>query len=1034
MKNLKVYKASAGSGKTFTLTVEYIRLLLINPDNYSRILAVTFTNKATNEMKDRILHTLDKIAKRNPDAEGYLKNIRSSLQLSDEQITERAQIALRNILHDYSRFRIETIDSFFQSIIRNLAHELSLTANLKVDLNQNEVLSDAVREIIENLQSSSNLLITAIKEFIEDKIENSKNWKINDDIEKFGKNIFNEVFRNKGAEFDSIMHNEHFFPNYQKTITALKKEKIQEITHQADQFFDLCKTNGFSSDDFYRKSSGLYGYFTNLSKGNYKEPNSYVMENLNGTKDISKDTGVMLFENDILRLLQTTVQLVDANNKIINTVDLISRHLNQMRLLGAVNAKVRELNSKANRFLLVDTARFLNEMIGESDIPFIYEKSGARFDHIMIDEFQDTSSLQWENFKPLLKNSIDAGKMCLIVGDVKQSIYRWRNTNWEILNHIESDPDFAETTEIHTLDTNHRSAETVINFNNQFFRNAINSITAGDQTDNTAIAYSDVEQKISDRHKGQGYVRIEVIPQDHYTADTLQRLPAIIDELLSKGIQQKDICLLLRTNKQINKISAYFEKERPDLRIVSNEAYLLSSSLAINIIILALKYIVHPTDRLTLATLVYAIGTPSPFMMTLEQLQQHLPKAFKDTIDELAVTPLYTLCHQIYNHFSLHTIPNQDPYLMCFFDHLNEYIGNESIDITHFLNYWDDKLKDVNIPAESINGIRAMTIHKSKGLEFHTVICPFCSWRYTSGNENLLWCEPSEHPFSELPLTAVTYQTMTAQSLFSKDYESESAKILVDNLNLLYVAFTRAEQNLIILTGNETNQGSVWQIIGHSQMLSPDQTTAEFGTLTPIEPLESLESLEPLEPLEPHPTSFKPSQFSPIFRQSNKSTHFIGTLADNENEEDKFRYINEGLIIHRYLELIHSRDDSDKAILQLEEEGYFENEQYKSTTLQLINKVLTNQHFDTWFDSHWTIFNECTLIAHDSQGNHIEKRPDRVITDGHKTIVIDYKTGTYSTDHIEQVRTYMQLLQHMGHNNVEGYLWYIRRNEIIPVK
>lgn len=329
----------------------------------------------------------------------------------DDLIASRARMALSNILHDYSRFRIETIDSFFQSIIRDLAHELSLTANLKVDLRQEEVLSDAVRDIIENLHTKFDALYASISEFIEEKIEDCRNWKIDKDIEDFGKNIFNEVFLNKEKELSEIFTDSKFFSTYKTNSKNIRKEKEKEIQDIVSRFFDLCNRLGCNSADYFtQKARGPYRYFENLHNQDYSDPNSYTRKCIDGDLPFAKDGVVAEHDDEFRSLFSQTEDLVCRNRKVINTVTLIFRHINQMRLLNAVNSKVRELNNDANRFLLADTAHFLHSLINESDIPFIYEKSGTRFNHIMIDEFQDTSTLQWENFKPLLKNSIDAGR------------------------------------------------------------------------------------------------------------------------------------------------------------------------------------------------------------------------------------------------------------------------------------------------------------------------------------------------------------------------------------------------------------------------------------------------------------------------------------------------------------------------------------------------------------------------------------------------------------------------------------------------
>ena len=1044
VKNLKIYKASAGSGKTFTLTVEYIRLVIQNPDDYRHILAVTFTNKATNEMKERILFTLDKLSRHDPDAAGYLENIKKGLpeKYDDDLIASRARMALSNILHDYSRFRIETIDSFFQSIIRDLAHELSLTANLKVDLRQEEVLSDAVRDIIENLHTKSDALYASISEFIEEKIEDCRNWKIDKDIEDFGKNIFNEVFLNKEKELSEIFTDSKFFSTYKTKLQNIRKEKEGEIQDIVSRFFDLCNRLGCNSADYFtQKARGPYRYFENLHDQDYSDPNSYTRKCIDGDLPFAKDGVVAEHDGEFRSLFSQTEDLVCRNRKVINTVTLIFRHINQMRLLNAVNSKVRELNNDANRFLLADTAHFLHSLINESDIPFIYEKSGTRFNHIMIDEFQDTSTLQWENFKPLLKNSIDAGKMCLIVGDVKQSIYRWRNTDWGTLNNIGSDKDFRNDINIETLKTNHRSSERVIKFNNALFTN----IRDNTEYDEARFAYADVEQEVSDKHLNEGFVQMEVLPDEDYAENTLKRVKQLIKDLTSSGIHKEDITLLLRTKKEISNISNYFAKECPELKIVSEEAYRLESSQAVNIIVQALKYIASPDDRLTLATLLfYTLSDKSPqemsdlFTLTAQEMKALLPSAFVESTAELALTPLYELCHIIYQQFSLQDIPEQDAYLMSFFDNVSNYVSTENIDINHFLTYWEETLHKTNIPSGSIDGITAMTIHKSKGLEFHTVICPFFSWNISGRPDNLIWCEPKGEPFSQLPLTAINFDKKAGDSIFSADYQTETMKNTVDNLNLLYVAFTRAEKNLFILTGGQNGTNVKSLLLANLPELltkAEDSDLYTYGELVPSQLSLPFDFAQGKLKAQGRPdsklkTPFIEQKSNATFRQSNKSMQFVGTIDDDIREYDRYKYINQGLTVHRFFELIHTPADKEQAISQLEDEGRFENDKSRQEIVRLIDDALSDPRIAEWFDPRWEEFNECSILARDADGNHIEKRPDRVITDGNETIVIDYKTGKKSDEHVRQVQTYMHLLTTMGYPNVHGYLWYIRQHEI----
>ncbi len=1038
-KRIDVFKASAGSGKTFTLAVEYIKLLIANPNEYRHILAVTFTNKATGEMKERILTTLSKLAEKDISARDYLDQIKKDSEMSgfdDETIALRSRMALSNILHDYTRFRIETIDSFFQSIVRNLAHELSLTANLRVDLDQKQVLSDAVRKIIEDLQADRSALFLAVKSFIEDNIEGNHNWKINDDVEQFGENIFKEVYLNNEKSLSEAVSDPYFFENYKKELKTLKENRINEIKGIAKKFIDLCEQYDCNDVNlFYYKAKGPYAFMSKLANGEITAPNSYVSKCIENPTTLSKDSSVSSHADEFATLLDKAVKAVDAGATLINSADLVLKHINKMRLLNAVDQKVRQLNQEANRFLLADTAHFLNEMISDSDIPFIYEKAGSTFNHIMIDEFQDTSSLQWNNFKPLLRNSIDAGHSCLIVGDVKQSIYRWRNAEWEILNSIESDRDFSGTIKSQKMDTNYRSAERIIRFNNILFKKILESV----ESEEVSSAYSDVAQEIPSFHRGEGYVHIDILPDDDYKTKTLQCVKETIKGLLEKGIRQQDITLLLRKNSQISDISSFLSQNTQGIKVVSDEAYRLDSSLAVNIIVLALKAVANPNDRLTLMSLLVSMGISEPYLFSDQEIESNLPSGFFRSLDKLALTPLQELCHRIYDLFSLSEIKGQDAYLMCFYDRLNEYVTDASIDLQSFIKYWDEKLCSVNIPAGSIDGIRAMTIHKSKGLEFHTVICPFCDWSTTGRSDNLIWCKPTYAPFSKLPLTAINFEKKALDSLFQDDYREEEKKCLVDSLNMLYVAFTRAEKNLFIITGGKggglsnllsntiphLNEGDGAVEISGVQSMFEESVSYEYGEVVPFISKNDKEK-GPESIILP----FISSPSKAVFRQSNKSMQFIGTIDDEATDDDRLRYINEGLAVHRFFELFRGPEKKDDIIDQIEKEGFFENDRYRASIIRLIDKALANKEAMEWFSDKWTELNECTILSRDKDGSHIERRPDRVISDGSETIVIDYKTGKKSESHINQVKAYIHLLTQMGYPSVRGCLWYIRHDEI----
>ncbi len=1082
---LKVFKASAGSGKTFTLAVEYIKLLIADPAAYKHILAVTFTNKATAEMKDRIVNQLYGIGSSLSSSDPYLEKIKEDPTIrkknySDETIRERARQALSLIIHDYGSFHIETIDSFFQSIIKELARELDLTANLRIDLNDQEVLSEAVKSIIGELQDDSDTFKSVI-DFVMEKIEEGKNWNIMGEIEDFGRNIFNEHYLEKEQLIRSKIADKNFLREYKSRLQALKASILKDLQQKGHTFMEYCEADGtLEEKDFKQGARGVYGFFDKLkqekfrdSQGHFITANSYVLkcrDNADQWAKSKKPVG-----QKYLDLLSATLTLLSAAEKTIATTDAISAHINHLMMLNIINIRVRTLNQDANRFLLSDTARFLRDMINGSDIPFIYERTGNRFEHIMIDEFQDTSTLQWENFKPLLHNSLSQDKKCLIVGDVKQSIYRWRNSDWNILNNIENGEfaDQIDPSTIASLDTNRRSKQHVVEFNNTFFSQAAKDVgneyakaaEGGADTKAAAdveTAYAQVQQKVYEKNRGQGYVNITDLQAetdgDDYRTLTLRHLKQIVDHLIDGGVRPNDITILIRYNKQIPTICQYFIDNGSEVKIVSEEAFRLSSSAAINIIILAMKCVTDSSNIISRLSLAYLYQTKvlgkdfggdiAP-LLTEGNIDAYLPEEFVSSIGTLALTPLAPLAERLYELFHLNRIAEQDAYLFSFYDSVAAFLQDSSADVQEFVTYWDETLKDKTIPENSIDGIRIMSIHKSKGLEFHTVIVPFCDWAMNGRADNILWCEPTESPYSDLPLAPVNFNKTTRESIFRSDYNLETLKNFVDNLNLIYVAFTRAESNLFIITGSEANGKKGYNIATvireatsamqgaeapeEDSAAAPEEDSAEvpalytIGTLVPSAS-ESIKVLKAPATLE---ARFVHHSNTTEFRQSNLSQRFV---TDSEEAERKERYISEGNLVHHMLELMTSPSDLDAACAQLDSEGCFANEQERQRICRKVRKALANPRTSEWFQPHWTAFNERSILITNPDGTITTLRPDRVITDGTQTIVIDYKTGKQSEDHIAQVGTYMSLLADMGHTNLHGYIWYIGRDEIIEVK
>lgn len=1117
---LKIYKASAGSGKTFTLTVEYIKLLIQNPSEYRHILAVTFTNKATAEMKSRILSTLYGIAHSLSAAENYLDKISNSkeieaLHLSTEQIRERASVALGMIIHDYSRFHIETIDSFFQSIIRELANELGLTANLKVDLNDKDVLAEAITEIIDNIENNREIYDYVIR-FVEEKINNGSNWHIEQEMNEFGKNIFNEHFLIDGNELRKRIAEPNFIKEYRKTLYALRKNYIDRLSERGKTFIQTQSERGYSPNDFKQGQRGVWGFYAKLASGTLPEKsNKYVENAATDANEWCKKSGRLLsedLEGEYIPYLMETISLFTEATVAVNSIDLITKHLHHLQLLNTINEYVRSLNKEANRFLLADTAYFLREMIDGNDIPFIYEKTGTRYNHIMIDEFQDTSELQYDNFRPLLDNclSLENGT-ALIVGDVKQSIYRFRNSDWKILNS-RIDADYVGQLKVKHLENNFRSAGNIIDFNNKLFTSATSAIINehkdidAKSCEELKKAYSDVCQNVPEKSQGTGFVRIAHLSAEtnaEYKEQTLQHLLETVIELTENGVNQNDITILIRFNKSIPVISEYFAKHGGFFQIVSDDAFRLDSSSAINLLVCALRYLSKPDDRFCKATLAYyynkmrydASGNKELdtneaeikhiFLYSDEQLSSMLPPELTSNIDSLSFTPIHELTEQLYNILDIENIPEQEAYLFAFNDSMTEFIEEGKTDLESFLTYWEEHLHEKTIPNGNSDGIRITTIHKSKGLEFHTVIIPFCDWSTIGGKSDMIWCHPKYKPYNRLNLTPIVYQSNAIQSIFIDEYYEETLRRNVDNLNLIYVAFTRAEKNLIIFTGGQEPSGnktdgngkkrsSSKKIIDSDDLNNSDiqkdiksngiktvtdlllksmpdfmnrRSITEGNTLYEYgDGIVCSESKKDKQK-EDEEKNILARTYSPIkanythyasiaeFRQSNNSALFIAE-EDPKVFERKMEYINKGLIYHEILSMLHtaSDDDIEQAVAVVEQNGCFDAGFTSDEAIANLKSAFTNKTALSWFSKEWRVFNECNIVKSDAQGNTYEQRPDRVIMKDDETIVIDFKSGIPKPIHKDQINTYMDLLVEMGYPNVHGYLWYIMENRIVECK
>ena len=1055
MNELQVYKASAGSGKTFTLAVEYIKHLIRNPYAYRHILAVTFTNKATTEMKERILGQLYGIHTHDPQSEAYLNKLIDELQLPEDEIRMKAGKALSLMIHDYNHFRVETIDSFFQSVMRNLARELELGANLNIELDNTTALSEAVDSMIEKLDRHSPVLYQLL-DYIEERIEDDKQWKVAHEIKEFGKNIFNEEYIEKGAQLRKALENPDCIPNYRRMLKALEKEAVEQLKGFGDQFFGILEEHEVDVTDLSYKESGVAGYFLKLQKGvtDDKIKGTRVIDCMNDAKKWTgkshkrKDEIISLAERELIPLLKTAEEFRGKNNRIINSCQLSLRHVNNVQLLNHIDEEVRTLNQEKNRFLLADTNALLHNIVREGDPSFVFEKIGSNIRNVMIDEFQDTSRMQWDNFKLLLNEGLSQGADSLIVGDVKQSIYRWRNGDWTILNglkgHLGPFP-----IEEKTLNTNRRSEAAIVQFNNEIFTSACQILNdmhkqeQGSECTELKNAYQDVRQE-TNRETVRGSVKFTFLTDKidvSYQEETLQQLAEEVESMAQQGVSLNDMAILVRKNGVIPVVADYFDKHTP-YRIVSDEAFRLDASLAINMLMDAIRYLVEPRNSIAQAQLAIAYQNEVLHKdmdlntLLLGELDEYLPSAFIEELDTLRLMPLLELLEKLTRIFQLSLIENQDAYLLSFYDHVNEYLQKHSSELTAFVKHWEEKLCFKTIPSGNIEGIRILSIHKSKGLEFHTVFLPFCDWKLENERTSYIWCTPPEAPFDELQLLPINYGTNMNESIYQNDYRKEKLQLWVDNLNLLYVAFTRPQCNLVVWC-KEKGSNTVSELLSSALVGTSCQTIEsldnciyQLGEVCPSKTssLKKVSTNKLVQTPESIPVKLE-SLDTPIeFKQSNRSADFI----DGEDDMSG-KYIRQGQVMHSLFSMIRTPNDVPGAIARLRMEGIIESDKHEQQTLKLVNWALKHPQVKEWFSGEWNLYNECAILYREN-GELQTRRPDRVMMKDGEVIVVDFKFGKPYPEYNIQVKEYMDLLHGMGYEQVSGYLWYVFYNQLEKIE
>lgn len=1046
-KTFHIYRSSAGSGKTRTLAKRYILLALNRQPEYFRyILAVTFANKATQEMKSRILEYLDDFAN------GRLNNlsaeIKSELGIDDATLKSKSREVLSFILHKYSQFSISTIDAFFQRVIRSFTREAGLMGNFRLEIDNDYVLDEVIALLMDDLGPNRPDLTNWVVQFSRDRLTDGENWNVENALKSFSKEIFKEQFK---AVEDKILTAENVLEDNRKMLDFLRAEENKYITFmksKARQAMKVIEDHGLKVSDFnYGDSGTIYAYLRDFSLGKYKSPDApRIQSHLLGTSDWfgkkqSAPKHKAIADAHIMPLVQDMVEFDRQNVVVYRTAREVAKNFYAFGLIVDITQKLKVYREENNIMMLSDASKFLNGVINNSDTPFVYEKVGSYFRNYLIDEFQDTSLYQWKNFTPLLREAGDQGNFNLIVGDVKQSIYRWRSGDLEILQkHVVRD--FGpERVEIIPLDTNFRSAGNIVEFNNKLFKSAALRVAQAVGNDLPVEVFSEAEQKKSRWQEG-GFIRMRFLERsdddEGWEDQAIRMIPGWMEELQDKGAKLKDIAILVRKNEEGQKIASYLlnfrntaeAKAGYNYEVVSNESLRLDTSLSVNVIISALQFLKNPEDKVARGQLAYELANNPADDLFLKAgsrmgLSGILPDELLAKLKYFKKLSLFELIEELIKIFGLGEKEEELAYLQAFQDQVLEFSARERTDINSFLEWWEmyKEKKSIKV-SSSIEAANIITIHASKGLQYHYVIVPFCNWKLNHEFNPLMWITPKEKPFSQLGALAVRFGTELQKTQFNEEYHEEHTKAFLDNLNLLYVAFTRAEWGLIVTApiakpGRLSHVGeAVQQVLAENYPLQFNGYEFAIGDVTPM----------PDQHIESSMIEMKLDRYRSTDWREKLVIKREGAEFFEETVSEKRSKINRGILIHTVLSRIEYKGDADEKL-----ETFFLEHALPAEDAEAVRRdvysVLEHSFMGNWFTKEWKIKAEALVLL----PGGTQKRIDRIMLGKNRTVIVDYKTGEKKQIDKEQVELYASVLAQMGYPNVQAFLVYLNDMKVEEV-
>ncbi|WPP51328.1 UvrD-helicase domain-containing protein [Catalinimonas niigatensis] len=1099
-KPFVIYRSSAGSGKTYTLALEYLKLALQSPSTFRNILAVTFTNKATREMKGRIIQFLYELANdKNPVLREVLE---PTTGLQGIMLRDRARQVLSAILHGYAYFSVMTIDSFFQKVIRAFAREMGLQAGFAVELDQEKVLDEVIDGLLSELgEPQHQLLREWLVRFSEEKVESGKAWDFRRDVKQLARELFKEEYKllQDGKE-EGGQDNTHY-QNVLSQLKAIVKTFENSMQSYGKEGLYMMEAHGLAYTDFAYGKSGVGNYFVRLAEKIDFDPKKRGREAAEDaekwtTKTSKKKEQILeVVGLGLQAILNKAVSQYDREFILYQSAHQLLKFIYAYGILRDIGKKLEDYKRENDLMLISDASIFLRDIIGKDETPFIYEKIGSSFQHFLIDEFQDTSGMQWDNFRPLIENSLDTGNRNLVVGDVKQSIYRWRGGDWQLLLEKIQEDIPSWNTATFNLDMNFRSSKNIVDFNNWLFatlpsliRNEISAKLEGlgeaeriileARADIITHAYADVQQKLPPYQQTpeawKGYVQMEMLEKMynsedededslHWKDQVKQRLPGLVESLQDQGYALRDIAFLVRDKKAGKEVvdtlidykSKGLAKAGYGYEVISSESLFLNASLTVSLLIDVLRILDHQQHAIAKGSAVYKYHKLRQKQLSSDELHsifmaaclpeydesasaffRWLPSAFQELYPYLNKLPLYELVENLISIFALNQ-SDELAYLQAFQDAVLEYSGQETGDLYSFLKWWDEKGKETSVRvSEDVDAMRILTIHKSKGLQFKVVIIPFCDWEldHRTGQDNIIWTQTDAQPFNQFGLMPMRYSSKLTATYFSMDYYQEMIKAYIDNLNLLYVAFTRAEEALYTFSAPSGRKGgsapvnSVANALFNACAVSHEneQMTNAWNEAQRVF---TLGQNEPKTDIPEKVSTGLQILHYPSERWRDRLTvrpFAKGFFAFNEQGE---MMINHAVIYRDVLANMNNSDDLASVL----EKVYFErgiSQQDKVVLMDQMKEFLMKAPLKDWFsDSFDALYLKMSFS--NNQGRIFQ--PDRVMMYGHKTIVVHFHEDAHDKESIGILKGVSQVLRQMG-QQVEAYLFDTSQMQALPLE